>query len=142
MIGIFGTTGDFPFFLPDSLWLLWPKEKKWALRHPAPGYRLIDFFGRFVNDNWLEMKEKIAILGQNYERADEVVFTEAAFTIFKAIGVKAAENWYHWGNAVDSGGSRVSVGRFVSDGWGVYGSHQSSASSSLRVAVARKFIKR
>jgi hypothetical protein len=142
MIGIFGVGNDLPFFNPKSLWLLNPNQIKWkwTLRHPVPGYRLIDFSGRFPNHSWQKMNDKIKALGTDYKRADEAIFTEAALTIFKATGTMVAKDWYHWSNAVGSGQGYVCVGASDSPGWLVIGYLRGGSGLGLRVAVARKFV--
>jgi hypothetical protein len=127
-----------PCFYKDATYWQKPENDEWAEKCPEAGYYLLDFAGRFGDITWDAQEKEVATLGDNFERANEAVFTEACFVIFLTTGVRIAEDWYHWGNAVVSGGYRVYVGSFGSDGWSVNGYRPGVSFSYLRVAVARK----
>jgi hypothetical protein len=155
MIGIFGVADTFPSFSKDSLWLFKPEVKKLAWRHPAPGYRLINFTGRIWFCSLSDRKDGIE---SNHEITDEVVFTEAAFTLFKMKGVKVAKDWYHCGSNLfqhrshDSHGTIHTRNDFIcvgcdrlGHGWDVFSrwaGEDGNSQSSFRTTFSRSFIKR
>lgn len=123
----------------DNDWWLNDKEDAWAKFQPEAGYVLIDFKGRFNRTNWNDQNSRISEMGEQYERADERVFAQALVSIFKTHEERLHLGTYHWGRIEDSGGDRVFVGRFASDGLLVYNDHPFLGDGGLFVCVARKF---
>ncbi|MBN1326213.1 hypothetical protein JW977_04540 [Candidatus Falkowbacteria bacterium] len=127
-----------PCFYNNDWWLQKP-EDSWATKKPEAGYYLINFCGQFASMNWQAQEAEIAKLGSGYERCHETIFAEAILTIYMVNnGERIAENWYHWSALASSGGYRVVVGFFDSNGLGV-GGFQASSVGHFRVALARKF---
>lgn len=130
-----------PCFDKDYKWWLETGEDKWATEKFEPGYYLIDFNGRFNLISWQNQENAIVELGSEFERAYEAMVTEAALRVFEATGERLLPNWYHWGGcSLDSRGSRVRVGFFVSGGWRVHYCHPAyDVHGPLRVCLLRKF---
>ena len=88
--------------------------------------------------NWQGQDDNITALGEDYERADERVFSQAVLAHQKATSQRLFDNVYHWGRILDSVGSRVCVG-LDSGGLYVSGDLPSyGARDDLYVCVARK----
>lgn len=132
-------TAKQPCLYKNDWWL--PKvEDVWATRKPMGGYMLIDFHGLFECTTWANQDVQIRLLGDQFERADEVAISEAALTIYKVTGTYLLQGWYHWGRSETSGGYRVDVGYFGRGGWVVSGDRPGSDDGGcLRVCRARKF---
>lgn len=129
-----------PCFYNNDWWLN-EKEDVWATQEVPSGYRLLNLKLQFLNKNWQEQENDIAIakLGKEYERAEEQAVAEAFLSIFMVKGERLMQSTYHWGRALVSGGSRVLVGRFGGDGLDVDGHWPGGRSSDVGVVVARKF---
>lgn len=129
-----------PCFYNNDWWLK-SCEDAWAKSKLQAGYRLINFRGRFANQNWNQQEQEIAKLGPDFERCHEAVFAEAILTIYTVNnGERIAENWYHWCSSASSDGGRVRVGVFDSNGLGVNVGWRGSSSGDLRVVLSRKFL--
>ena len=135
---IVGTDSDNQPCFYDQDWYLEDSEKAWANGKPEAGYYLVDFKGRWNSTNWQGQEDKITALGEDYERADERVFSQGLLSIFKISGQRLFENDYHWGRTLGSDGDRVFVGLFDSGGLVVGHVHPSRSYSILWVCVARK----
>ncbi len=106
--------------LYNNDWWLPTAEDVWATRRPTMiGYQLINFHGEFGSTSWANQDVQIRLMGDHFERADEVALTEAALTIYKVTGKYLLQGWYHWGRSETSDRGRVAVGRFGHDGWHV-----------------------
>jgi len=119
-------------------WFLKFKEKQWAEAKPEAGYHLLEMTPRWNLTNWQGQEDNFAALDEDYERADERVFAQAVLAHQKATGQRLFDNVWHWGRALDSGGSRVCVelepdGLCVSSDQPSYGDR-----NDLFVCVARK----
>lgn len=127
-----------PCFYNNDWWLK-ESENNWANFKPEAGYYLIDFNGRFGSIAWKKQEKRIAELGDRFERVHETVIAETVFSIFKTIGERLLENWYHWGVSLDSGGLRVAVGLFARGGLDVSFYRPVWVGGGLRVCLSRKF---
>jgi hypothetical protein len=130
-----------PCFDPDYTWWMDNAQDPWANQTVEAGYRLLDFSARYRNMTWAAQSDEIAILGEDYERAEEQAVAEATFTIYLASGAKkerVLRNWYHWGRLRTDGGPRVSVGHFDEDGFRVDGYWNADPYGGLAVVLSRK----
>jgi hypothetical protein len=128
-----------PCFYNNDWWLQ-GSEDSWATRNLEPGYYLLNFNGKFASKKWADQESLTTALGPMYERAHENVVSEAAISNFGVHnGERLLENWYHWGKETDSGGGRVFVGGFDSDGFRVSRFSPGDSNDRLRVVVFRKF---
>jgi hypothetical protein len=128
-----------PCFYNNDWWLK-SSEDSWATKNMEPGYYLLNFNGKFANKKWSDQEGLTTALGSMYERAHENVVSETVISNFGVHnGERLLENWYHWGKETDSGGGRVCVGDFGSDGFDVAGYSPGSSHDRLRVVVFRKF---
>jgi hypothetical protein len=59
----------------DHTWWLNKADDPWAKSQPEAGYYLVDFRGRFNRTNWNDQNSRITEMGEQYERADERVFS-------------------------------------------------------------------
>lgn len=133
-----------PCFNSDDHWWLGYKEDAWAKSQPEAGYYLIDFKGQFNRTNWNDQNDRIIEMGEQYERADERVFSQSLISIFKTHGQRLHKETCHWGLLEDSKGYRVCAGFFGFYGLWVVSGHPSRASDSigrdsLLVCVSLKF---
>lgn len=129
-----------PCFDPDWTWWLESAQDPWATQAVEPGYRLLDFNGRFASMTWQRQEDEIAKLGIDYERAEGQAVAEACLSIYMIGGKKERllRDWYHWGRLLAAGGGHVGVGRFGSRGWGVGNFWRGvDSSSGLRVVLSR-----
>ncbi len=117
-------------------WWLHRYHEHWAATPRKPGYRLIDFRGRFNRKIWREQERSIAEL-EVFERAQESSVAEAILTIYKVGHERLLEDWYHWGPSQDDI-SRVCIGMFNSLGLRVLRSNPLIEGSLLRVCLLRK----
>jgi hypothetical protein len=132
-------TSNQPCFC-DNDWWLEDDEDYWADKTLEPGYYLLNFNGKFRDENWDTQGRHIAELGPMFERCHEFLVSEAVFSNFNIHnGERILKNWYHWGQELDSVGYRVVVGDFDSGGFGVGGRSPGGSHDRLRVVVARKF---
>jgi hypothetical protein len=118
------------------------RESYWANGSAPSGYYLLDFKGRYDSMSWRAQEDEIAKLGSEYERASEVIVTEAAFAIFKVLRNRVMPDWYHWGKLLTSNGHRVFVGDFNDLGMWIDGRFEGNSGAlgdKLRVVVARKW---
>jgi hypothetical protein len=137
---ILGTDGNRkPNYYPGVDWFLKPKEKEWADGKPEVGYYLLDMSPRWNLTNWQGQGDNITALGEDYERADERVFSQAVLAHQKATSQRLFDNdVYHWGRILDSNGCRVCV-ELYSDGLFVNSARPSYGDRDLLcVCVARK----
>lgn len=128
-----------PCFYNNKWWLGDKYEDGWAKSQPHAGYVLIDMKGRFNATSWNDQNIRIAEMGEQYERADERVFSQALISIFKTHGQRLHQWTYHWGRIKDSDGYRVCVGFFESGGLNVNDDHPSNDDGNLFACVSRKF---
>ncbi len=127
-----------PNYYPGVDWFLKPQYKEVGDSKPEAGYYLLDMTPRWNRTNWQQQEDNIVALGEDYERADERVFSQAVLAHQKATGQRLFDNVYHWGRILDSHGYRVCVW-LDSAGLFVYGAHPSyGGSGNLFVCVARK----
>lgn len=127
-----------PNYYPGVDWFLKPKYKEVADGKPEAGYYLLDMTPRWNLTNWQGQGDNITGLGEDYERADERVFSQAVLAHQKATGQRLFDDQYHWGRILDSDGCRVCVGLY-SDGLVVDDVLPSGGGSGrLYVCVARK----
>ena len=88
--------------------------------------------------NWKGQGDNITALGDDYERADERVFSQAVLAHQKATSQRLFDNVYHWGRILDSDRTRVCVG-LGSGGLDVDDDRPSDGGiDNLCVCVARK----
>lgn len=131
-------TSEHPRFYPGVDWFLKPEYKEVGDSKPEAGYYLLDMTPRWNLTNWQGQGNNINALGEDYERADERVFSQAVLAHQKATGQRLFDNVYHWGRILDSNGCRVCV-RLISDGLYVNLDHPSYGDYDyLCVCVARK----
>ena len=126
-----------PCFYSNTWWLE-KSEDSWAAKRVEAGYRLLNFKLQFTNLNWEEQKQAIAKLGRDYKRAEEQAVAETILLIFMVTGERLLETTYHWGHSRYSGGRRVVVGYFDSDGFSVDYCWPDFYGSSIGVVLARK----
>jgi hypothetical protein len=127
-----------PNYYPGVDWFLKPNEKEWADGKPEAGFYLLDMTPRWNLTNWQGQGDNITALGDDYERADERVFSQAVLAHQKATSQRLFDNVYHWGRILDSDGCRVCV-RLGPGGLGVSSVHPSCGGyDDLFVCVARK----
>jgi hypothetical protein len=128
-----------PCFDPDSTWWLESAQDPWATQAITPGYRLLDFKGRFARMNWQRQNEEIAKLGPGFSRAEEQAVAEAVLSIYMVRGKtqRLLRDWYHWGNLGSASGDRVSVGSFDDQGFDVDYYWNDGSDSDLRVVLSR-----
>ena len=127
-----------PNYYPGVDWFLKPEQKDWADGKPEAGYYLLDMTPRWNLTNWQGQGDNITALGDDYERADERVFSQAVLAHQKATSQRLFDNVWHWGRILDSYGCRVCV-RLHPDGLSVSSSGPSySDYDGLYVCVARK----
>jgi hypothetical protein len=135
---IVGTSGQPRFYNND--WWLKPSEDSWATQVLQPGYYLLNFNGKFRDENWDTQSSHIDELGPLFVRCHETLVSEIVFSNFHIFGgERLLENWYHWGKELTSGGRRVRVGDFGSNGFRVGYCSPGRSGGVLRVVVARKF---
>lgn len=126
------------FFCKNNTWWLEASADKWASLKPMPGYYLLDFVGKWSFTSWEKQEMQI---GSDFERANEVVLTEAVMSVFLLTGERLLETWYHWGPTLVSDDNRVCVGLFRrDDGWNVNECPSyCSTRDRLRVVRSRRF---
>lgn len=128
-----------PCFNPDVKWWLESQQDFWAIKTVEPGYRLYNFAKMFANLHWDVQEEKIAELGNQFERAEEQAVTEICFSSYQLNGKEyLLPDWYHWGKLRASGGCRVCVGRSGHRGFGVRDYWDGGPHGSLAVVLSRK----
>lgn len=127
-----------PNYYPGVDWFLKPNEKEWADGKPEAGFYLLDMTPRWNLTNWQGQGDNITALGEDYERADERVFSQVVLAHQKVTGERLFDNVYHWGHILDSRGYCVCV-ELYSGGLFVNSDHPSNGCRDLLfVCVARK----
>ena len=127
-----------PNYYSGADWFLKPNYKEVGDSKPDAGYYLLDMTPRWNLTNWQGQGDNITALGEDYERADERVFSQAVLAHQKATGNRLFDNQYHWGHILDSHGCRVCVG-LAMGGLGVgHVGPSYSGDGDLFVCVARK----
>jgi len=128
-----------PCFNPDWTWWLESQQDGWAKQAVEPGYRLFDFTNRYSNLRWDVQGERIAELGDQFERAEEQAVAEICFSTFLLNkGERLLPNWYHWGRLQTASGiNRVCVGSFGQRGFDVRNWHDIPF-DFLSVVLSRK----
>jgi hypothetical protein len=117
------------------------RNQQLANKHPEAGYYLIDFAKRFNEEmTWYFQEKMISSLGNSFERADEVVFTEACFIIALTSGKMPAEGWCHLSGTV---GSETPLREYIAAGyfsgsWDFSSFDPDYKSYHLDVAVVKK----
>lgn len=127
-----------PNYHKDASWcFLKPEEQEWIGSRPQPGYYLLDMMPHWNSLDWQEQEDNIALLGDDYERADERIFAQTVLTFQKITGRRLFNNAWHWGHTLDSVGRRVCV-KLKLDGFFINDHEISGEHGSLSVCVARK----
>lgn len=127
-----------PNYYPGVDWFLKPNYKEVGDSKPEAGYYLLDMTPRWNLTNWQQQEENIAALGEDYERADERIFSQVVLAHQEATGQRLFNDKWHWGRILVSDGCRVCV-RLSSDGLDVNdGPPSYGGGDDLCVCVARK----
>ncbi|MEI8143556.1 MAG: hypothetical protein WCG48_03020 [Candidatus Berkelbacteria bacterium] len=133
-----------PYFDPNYGW--WMKNfhdgENWATQIVEPGYRLIDFNGRFPDRDWAHQEQAISKLGFSFERAQEQVVIEACCSIRKiSKEINLLLGWFHSGptRPLDDG-RHLRVSNFGRDGWRVLTVPADRVGHHIRVVLSKKTV--
>jgi hypothetical protein len=84
-------------FMEEDL-LAAPAEYPWIEDGQDPGYRLIDFNGRWGMMGWETQEKRIGEMGPLFARAPETLILEAVYGFSQATGDSCLlPDWYHMG---------------------------------------------
>ena len=117
---IIGTDKDHQpcFYKYKQAWYLDKEQDFWADKTPDAGYYLINCMGLFPSLKYQDQEREIAKLGNNLERTDPHIFTEAVMSIFKLTGERIAQDWLHRSAISTAIGGRVYLS-FDTGAWNV-----------------------
>ena len=120
-------------FYKNDWWL----KEDFAKETSAEGTYEIDFENKLTKLTYIEQKKE---LKKGWEFPHPAVIAEAVLSHYAETGERLLENWYSRTSVLDSGGGRVSVGGFDSNGLGVYSYWADGRGCLLGVASSRKFV--
>lgn len=129
-----------PCFDKNLEWWFKPDKHLWVNKKPKAGcYYLINLWPNFGNMSWNDQEQAIFDLGNNYERCDLSIFTEAIQTILIVCdGERIAGSWYHWGFTPDADNFHACAG-LNDKGIKVSGHACGNIRPNLCVSTVRKF---
>ncbi len=150
---IIGVNSGYQLYFDNYRWWVELEDSTWKESRPEAGYYLIDFTPRMKDTNWPDQERAICLLGNEFERADERVISQALLTTKRVTGEILLEGWCHWGQIITQPADNthpeyhIAVGNLVG---GIYIGHYSYdpwileylhtyEDDLMRVCVSRKF---